>query len=145
MVGVKIKEFRFVVWDRSIPLSETSNFGLQFLPSRLSAFSLLKYAITYNARSSQSWLQLLWKKMLYFVVMADGFWNLHLKTKQVTTVWGAFYCEKLINLLITWATSVFYFLGFKWANRLTWTTKIFHGQLYQVLSQQFEAHFIVKN
>lgn len=29
---------------------------------------------------------------------------------------------------------MFYFLGLKWAiKRLTWTTKIFHGQLYQVL------------
>lgn len=109
---------------------------------------------SFQARTTRLGLQqyLLQKKTLCFVVITDSFQkiNPHLKATQATAVfnlrnkkntwnkWGAFYCQKLTKLLITWATSVtsvFYFLGLSWAKRLTWTTKIFHGQPNQVLGQ----------
>ena len=73
--------------------------------------------------------------------------NPHLEARQATAVFtlrdkkthktkrGTFYCGKLTKLLITWATSEFYFLALSWAKRLTWTTNIFHGQPNQVLGQ----------
>ena len=61
--GVKTKPFRFVVWDRSLPSSETSNFRLLFITSGTSAFSLSNLA---NSKSKESFRlrnQRLWKRI----------------------------------------------------------------------------------
>ena len=42
--GLWTKAFRFVVWDRSVPSSEISNFRLLIMTSGTLAFSLLKLA-----------------------------------------------------------------------------------------------------
>ena len=103
---------------------------------------LFAYTVYFKARAMRSCCNLLQKKTVCFVVITDGFWkiNPHLEAKQAATLftlrekrkniwnkWGTliFYCEKqsLIKHLITWATSVFYFLGLSWAKRLTWKSK----------------------
>ena len=52
--GVKTKAFRFVVWDKSVLSSRTSNFWLLVMTSGMSAFSLLK--LTNNKDLKQQWL-----------------------------------------------------------------------------------------
>ena len=44
-LGVKTKTVKFVVWDKSVPSSETSNLWLLFIMSGMSAFSLLKLTV----------------------------------------------------------------------------------------------------
>ena len=44
-LGVETKTVKFVVWDKSVPSSETSNFWLLFIMSGMSAFSLLKLTV----------------------------------------------------------------------------------------------------
>ena len=104
---------------------------------------LFAYTVYFQPRTMRSCCNLLQKKTVCFVVITDGFWKInphyfgsqtgsnsfHLEgeKKNIWNKWGTliFYCEKqsLIKLLITWATSVFYFLGLSWAKRLTWKSK----------------------
>ena len=46
-LGVETKTVKFVVWDKSVPSSETSNFWLLFIMSGMSAFSLLKLTVQF--------------------------------------------------------------------------------------------------
>ena len=46
-LGVKTKTVKFVVWDKSVPSSETSNLWLLFIMSGMSAFSLLKLTVLF--------------------------------------------------------------------------------------------------
>ena len=64
------------------------------------------------------------------------------KNRVRERVSGTFYCEKQRKLLITWATSVFYFLGLIWAKRITWTAKIFHGQPNQAINGDFKMDML---